>query len=216
MSARGSAGAAGARVSRSWGRRRPAAPRASTLREAGSQAKNHVMENLPEYLAEFEKNFTAAGGVIHWARDADEANAIVTELVEANAPVLESGRREVIKVKSMATQEIGLNEHLETQDIDAFETDLAELIVQLGDDKPSHILVPAIHRNRDEIRDIFMDKMPDAGDLTNEPAVLAELPGDICATSSSPRRSRFPERTSASPTPGHSASSSRRATAACA
>lgn len=88
--------------------------------------------------------------------------------------MLESGRREVIKVKSMATQEIGLNEHLESQDIDAFETDLAELIVQLGDDKPSHILVPAIHRNRDEIRDIFMDKMPDAGDLTNEPAVLAE------------------------------------------
>ncbi|SMX84457.1 MULTISPECIES: lactate utilization protein B [Brevibacterium] len=144
------------------------------LREAGSQAKNHVMENLPEYLAEFEKNFTAAGGVIHWARDADEANAIVTELVEANAPVLENGRREVIKVKSMATQEIGLNEHLETQDIDAFETDLAELIVQLGDDKPSHILVPAIHRNRDEIREIFMEKMPDAGELTNEPAVLAE------------------------------------------
>ena len=144
------------------------------LREAGSRAKNQVMENLPEYLAQFEENFTAAGGVIHWARDADEANTIVTELVEANAPVLESGRREVIKVKSMATQEIGLNEHLETQDIDAFETDLAELIVQLGDDKPSHILVPAIHRNRDEIRDIFMEKMPDAGELTNEPAVLAE------------------------------------------
>ena len=144
------------------------------LREAGSRAKNRVMENLPEYLAAFEANFTAAGGIIHWARDADEANAIVTELVETNAPVLESGRREVIKVKSMATQEIGLNEHLETQDIDAFETDLAELIVQLGDDKPSHILVPAIHRNRDEIRDIFMDKMPDAGELTNDPAALAE------------------------------------------
>lgn len=144
------------------------------LREAGSRAKNQVMANLPEYLEEFEANFTAAGGIIHWARDADEANAIVTELVEANAPVLETGRREVIKVKSMATQEIGLNEHLETQGIDAFETDLAELIVQLGDDKPSHILVPAIHRNRDEIRQIFMDKMPDAGELTNDPAVLAE------------------------------------------
>lgn len=144
------------------------------LREAGSRAKNQVMANLPEYLVEFEENFTAAGGTIHWARDADEANAIVTELVEANAPVLANGRREVIKVKSMATQEIGLNEHLETQGIDAFETDLAELIVQLGEDKPSHILVPAIHRNRDEIRDIFMDKMPDAGKLTNDPAVLAE------------------------------------------
>ncbi|WP_248283990.1 lactate utilization protein B [Brevibacterium sediminis] len=144
------------------------------LRDAGEATKNEVMENLPEYLAQFEEAFTAAGGIIHWARDADEANAIVAELVEDNAPVLETGRREVIKVKSMATQEIGLNEHLEAEGIDAFETDLAELIVQLGEDKPSHILVPAIHRNRDEIREIFMDKMPDAGELTNEPAVLAE------------------------------------------
>ena len=144
------------------------------LRDAGEATKNDVMANLPEYLAQFEEAFTAAGGIIHWARDADEANAIVTELVEDNAPMLETGRREVIKVKSMATQEIGLNEHLEAEDIDAFETDLAELIVQLGEDKPSHILVPAIHRNRDEIREIFMDKMPDAGELTNEPAVLAE------------------------------------------
>ena len=144
------------------------------LRDAGEATKNEVMANLPEYLEQFEAAFTAAGGIIHWARDADEANAIVTELVEDNAPVLDNGRREVIKVKSMATQEIGLNEHLETEGIDAFETDLAELIVQLGEDKPSHILVPAIHRNRDEIREIFMDKMPDAGELTNEPAVLAE------------------------------------------
>ncbi|WP_228282309.1 lactate utilization protein B [Brevibacterium atlanticum] len=144
------------------------------LRNAGEATKNEVMANLPEYLAQFEEAFTATGGIIHWARDADEANAIVTELIEDNAPVLETGRREVIKVKSMATQEIGLNEHLETQGIDAFETDLAELIVQLGEDKPSHILVPAIHRNRDEIRDIFMKTMPDAGQLTNEPAVLAE------------------------------------------
>ncbi|WP_436627481.1 lactate utilization protein B [Brevibacterium renqingii] len=144
------------------------------LREAGARTKNEVMANLPEYLTQFEEAFSAAGGIVHWARDADEANAIVTDLVADNAPVLENGRREVIKVKSMATQEIGLNEHLETAGIDAFETDLAELIVQLGEDKPSHILVPAIHRNRDEIRDIFMDKMPDAGQLTNEPAVLAE------------------------------------------
>ena len=144
------------------------------LRDAGEATKNDVMANLPEYLAQFEEAFTAAGGIIHWARDADEANAIVTELVEDSAPVLETGRREVIKIKSMATQEIGLNEHLEAEGIDAFETDLAELIVQLGEDKPSHILVPAIHRNRDEIREIFMDKMPDVGELTNEPAVLAE------------------------------------------
>ena len=90
---------------------------------------------------------------MHWARDADEANRIVTDLVRA------TGADEVVKVKSMATQEIGLNEALATAGIAAFETDLAELIVQLGDDKPAHILVPAIHRNRAEIREIFLREM---------------------------------------------------------
>jgi L-lactate dehydrogenase complex protein LldF len=81
---------------------------------------------------------------------------------------------EVVKVKSMATQEIGLNEALEAAGIAALETDLAELIVQLGHDKPSHILVPAIHRGRAEIREIFAREMPGVDpSLTDEPAVLA-------------------------------------------
>ena len=139
------------------------------LRDAGSAIKNSSMINLEERLLEFEKNFTARGGVVHWARDADEANKIVTDLIK------ETGSTEVVKVKSMATQEIGLNEHLETQGIEAFETDLAELIVQLGHDKPSHILVPAIHKNRTEVRDIFLKEMPVVDpDLTDEPARLAE------------------------------------------
>ena len=111
---------------------------------------------------------TARGGVVHWARDADEANAIVIDLVRGK------GVDEVVKVKSMATQEIGLNEALEAAGIAAFETDLAELIVQLGHDKPSHILVPAIHRNRAEIREIFLREMGDVDPaLTDEPAALA-------------------------------------------
>ena len=106
---------------------------------------------------------------MHWARDATEANEIVTRLVRA------TGAREVVKVKSMATQEIGLNEALAEAGIAAFETDLAELIVQLGHDQPSHILVPAIHRNRAEIREIFLREMADVDpDLTDDPAVLAE------------------------------------------
>ena len=138
------------------------------LRDAGSAIKESVMARLPELLEEFEKNFTARGGVIHWARDAREANEIVAGLVRA------TGETEVVKVKSMATQEIGLNEYLEEQGIEAFETDLAELIVQLDHDKPSHILVPAIHKNRTEIRDIFLREMPGADPaLTNEPPVLA-------------------------------------------
>jgi L-lactate dehydrogenase complex protein LldF len=110
---------------------------------------------------------------VHWARDANEANRIILDLVRA------AGAREVVKVKSMATQETGLNEALADGGVAAWETDLAELIVQLGDDAPSHILVPAIHRNRAEIREIFLRAMGSVGraadpGLTDDPAALAE------------------------------------------
>ena len=138
------------------------------LRDAGSAIKTDVMARLPELLEQLEANVTARGGVVHWATDAQEANRIVTDLVRA------TGATEVVKVKSMATQEIGLNEYLEEHGIAAVETDLAELIVQLAHDKPSHILVPAIHRNRTEVRDIFLAEMADApADLTDEPRRLA-------------------------------------------
>ncbi len=139
------------------------------LREAGSAIKEDVAARLPELLEQFEKAVTERGGVVHWARDAKEANAIITDLIR------ETGETEVVKVKSMATQETALNEHLEEAGIHAQETDLAELIVQLGDDKPSHILVPAIHRNRAEIRDIFVNKMPNTDEsLSANPPELAE------------------------------------------
>jgi L-lactate dehydrogenase complex protein LldF len=138
------------------------------LRAAGKAVKTATMARLDELLVQLEEQVTARGGTVHWARDADEANRIVTELVQA------TGAREVVKVKSMATQEIGLNEALEAAGIDAFETDLAELIVQLGEDKPSHILVPAIHKNRAEIREIFLRTMEGVDpELTDEPRRLA-------------------------------------------
>ena len=127
------------------------------LRQAGKALKQSTMARLDELLVQLEEQVTARGGTVHWARDADE----------------------VVKVKSMATQEIGLNEALEAAGITAHETDLAELIVQLGDDAPSHILVPAIHKNRAEIREIFLRTMPqfqgpDADrDLPDEPRRLA-------------------------------------------
>lgn len=143
------------------------------LREAGRQIKDHTLRHLDRYLEQVEQAVTAAGGTVHWAADAEEANRIVADLVKA------TGETEVVKVKSMATQEIGLNAALEAAGIRAYETDLAELIVQLGDDLPSHILVPAIHRNRGEIREIFRDNMASWGrpapeDLTDRPADLAE------------------------------------------
>ncbi|MCU1530933.1 MAG: (4Fe-4S) cluster-containing protein [Arthrobacter sp.] len=138
------------------------------LREAGRAIKESVMARLPELLEQFEANFTARGGTIHWARDAGEANSIVAGLIRAQ------GVDEVVKVKSMATQEIGLNEYLEEHGIAAFETDLAELIVQLDHDKPSHILVPAIHKNRTQVRNIFLREMDGVDpELTDEPARLA-------------------------------------------
>jgi len=142
------------------------------LRLAGAAIKERVLRHLPDYLEQLERSLTAAGATVHWARDAAEANAIVVGIAQRH------GTDEVVKVKSMATQEIELNEALEAAGIHAWETDLAELIVQLGDDLPSHILVPAIHRNRAEIREIFLREMGRAGraapdDLTDEPKQLA-------------------------------------------
>jgi L-lactate dehydrogenase complex protein LldF len=139
------------------------------LRHAGAAIKDEVLHHLDEYLDKFERNATARGAHVHWARDADEATQIVTTLVKT------TGHTEVIKVKSMATQEIGLVKALENQGIAAHETDLAEMIIQLSHDRPSHIVVPALHRNRAEIRQIFRDHMPDAPkDLTDDPQDLAE------------------------------------------
>jgi L-lactate dehydrogenase complex protein LldF len=143
------------------------------LRLAGAAVKDNTLLHLDEHLMRLEETLTAAGATVHWARDAAEACAVVAEVARSH------GVDEVVKVKSMATAEIDLNQHLAEQGIAAWETDLAELIVQLGDDLPSHILVPAIHRNRAEIREIFLRSMAAAGrpapdDLSDEPARLAE------------------------------------------
>src|ERR1022692_2394844 len=120
------------------------------LRAAAKAIKDHTLANLDIYLTRLEERVVSAGGQVHWAADAAEANDIVISLVRA------AGADQVVKVKSMVTQETGLNEALAAEHIHALETDLAELIIQLDGDRPSHILVPAIHRNRAEIRDIFL------------------------------------------------------------
>jgi L-lactate dehydrogenase complex protein LldF len=138
------------------------------LRDAGAAIKDHVLANLDHYLERLEARVVAAGGQVHWAPDADAANAVVRSLVRA------TGTREVIKVKSMTTEEIGLNRALAEDGVVAIETDLAELIVQLAGEAPSHLLVPAIHKNRAEIRELFLsafDLAPSA--LSDDPAALA-------------------------------------------
>jgi len=139
------------------------------LREAGRRIKERALRHLDVHLERLEASVTAAGGVVHWARDGAEAGRIVAGLVR------EAGSDEVIKVKSLATDEIDLNDRLAEAGITAIETDLAELIVQLAPgDRQSHILVPAIHRNRSEIRTLFRRSLPGTEDLTDDPADLAE------------------------------------------
>jgi L-lactate dehydrogenase complex protein LldF len=139
------------------------------LRDAGAAIKAAAMATLPEQVELLERNVVKAGGTVHWARDADEAVAIVAAIAR------DHGARELIKVKSLATDEIGLNEGLARAGVEAIETDLAELIVQLAGDTPSHILVPAIHFNRDEIADLFSRTIA-AGEprLDSDPHALAE------------------------------------------
>ena len=129
-----------------------------SLRETGKQIRQHTMRHLDFYLEQFERNCTAAGGQVHWAKDAEDARRIVVELVKASGADGVSPT-EVIKIKSMTTEEIQLNKALEAAGIHAYETDLAELIIQLGHDQPSHIVVPALHKNRSQIREIFRREM---------------------------------------------------------
>jgi L-lactate dehydrogenase complex protein LldF len=153
------------------------------LRTAGAAIKDTTLANLEDHLVQLEAELTANGAIVHWARDAAEANRIVADVAKSH------GVDEVVKVKSMVTQEIGLNEALAAEGIAAWETDLAELIVQLGDDLPSHILVPAIHRNRAEIRQIFLDHMAAAG--RPAPADLTDVPSELAATARLHLREKF-------------------------
>ena len=137
------------------------------LRRAGRAIKDASLAALGEHLLALESAVASAGGVVHWANDGDEACAIVAEIARGH------GVGEVVKVKSIATDEIKLNEALAAAGVRAVETDLAELIIQLGDDAQSHILVPAIHKNRAEIRELFARELG-LPDLTDEPAALAE------------------------------------------
>jgi iron-sulfur cluster protein len=136
------------------------------LREAGARIKDHSMLRLDEDLERLEEEFARAGGTVHWARNGEEACRVVADVARRH------GASEVVKVKSIATDEIGLNDALAAAGIASVETDLAELIVQLADDRQSHILVPAIHMARREIRDLFRDKLG-LPDLPDDPTELA-------------------------------------------
>lgn len=135
------------------------------LRSAGAAIRAHVLENLGAYLEQFEERCTAAGGTVHWAGDAAEARQIILDILH------EEKASEVIKIKTMTSAEIQLNPFLEAAGVRTYETDLAEIILQLGDEEPSHIVVPALHVNRSQVREIFSRRMG-LKDLSDDPHAL--------------------------------------------
>ena len=157
------------------------------LRTSAHAIKTHTLEHLPHYLELFEKKCIAAGGQVHWARDADEANAIAIRLIRAAAAHVEpeKTKAEVIKVKTMTSDEIGMNAALEREGIIPWETDLADMIVQMGKDEPSHIVVPALHKNRHQVRELFLENMG----LTE----LGTEPKDLTAAARTYLRKKFLE-----------------------
>ncbi|MDO4674784.1 LutB/LldF family L-lactate oxidation iron-sulfur protein [Campylobacter sp.] len=134
------------------------------LRTKAEQAKNNALMSLKERLLEFEKNATKNGMKVHWASSDEDACAIIYELMR------QKNIRKILKGKSMASEEIGLNHYLEKKGLRAIETDLGELILQLDGQTPVHIVVPAIHRNRYEIGEIFKEKL--GSELESEPEKL--------------------------------------------
>ncbi|MGA2169550.1 MAG: lactate utilization protein B [Terracidiphilus sp.] len=135
------------------------------LRSAASAIRSHVLESLGAYLEEFEVRCTAAGGIVHWATDGEEARRIILDILR------QEQASEVIKIKTMTSAEIQLNPFLESNGVRVHETDLAEIILQLGEEPPSHIVVPALHVNRSQVREIFARKMG-LPELSDDPQIL--------------------------------------------
>ncbi len=121
-------------------------------RERGKQIRKHVIDNLDYYLTQFTDNVTKAGGHVYFCQTADEAVKVFMDLAEQRKAKL------VAKGKSMVSEEIHLNHHLEARGIEAIETDLGEYILQLAKETPSHLIIPAIHKNKQQIADLFNDE----------------------------------------------------------
>ncbi len=138
------------------------------LREQASQIKGHTLSRLDDYLKEFEQNAVSNGIHVHWAADADEHNRIVLQILR------DRGVRQLVKSKSMLTEECHLNPFLISEGIEVIDTDLGERIVQLADEAPSHIVMPAIHMRKEEVGDLFHNHLgSEAG--ASDPAYLTNV-----------------------------------------
>ena len=139
-------------------------PEYAVARNLAERIKNHTLENLDHYLEEFERNAVAAGSVVHWARTPLEAQDIVTSLC------LERNAKTATRVKSMLGEEIGIGDALNSAGVERIETDLAEHIIQLAGDPPSHIVMPAMHKTHEEVAALFRREHrqpPASGDVSD-------------------------------------------------
>lgn len=140
---------------------------ADAVRKLASRIKQHTLENLPTYLKQAEEAMVANGVTVHWAKDGDEANAIVLEIMRRRKA------RKVVKSKSMVSEETHLVPFLEKHGMEAVETDLGEYIVQIDGDMPSHIVTPIIHKNRKQIGRSF--EREGLGPYTEDPETLTAM-----------------------------------------
>ncbi|MEN8187952.1 MAG: LUD domain-containing protein, partial [Bacteroidota bacterium] len=127
-------------------------PEWEKLREYASKIKLHTLSDLDNYLIEFEENALKNGVKVHWAKNADEHNQIIESILQQHKV------KKVVKSKSMLTEECNLNPYLESKNIEVIDTDLGERIIQLREEPPSHIVMPAIHIKKEEVSDLFHEK----------------------------------------------------------
>ncbi len=140
-------------------------------REQASDMRMQVLDNLPEYVDRFERNATRAGAKVHRAKDSREARERIASILKVH------GIGRVVKSKSMVSEEIHLNDYLESQGIGVVETDLGEYIIQIAGEGPSHIIVPAIHKDRRQVGKLFAEKL--GGEYSDDPAVLTRIARNI-------------------------------------
>mgnify|MGYP001438260952 CR=1 FL=1 len=142
-------------------------PEWEELRELASKTKEHTLSNLSSYLDQFEQNALANGVQVHWAKDAAEHNQIILSILQRHQA------RHMVKSKSMLTEECGLNDFLEHNGIEVIDTDLGERIIQMREEPPSHIVMPAIHLKKEDIGELFHKKLQTEKGAT-DPKYLTE------------------------------------------
>ncbi|MEW6166003.1 MAG: LutB/LldF family L-lactate oxidation iron-sulfur protein [Pseudomonadota bacterium] len=144
----------------------PDAAELAALRDQGAAIRRHALENLPDLLEELERKLTANGVSVHWAETPDEANAIVLAIARRHAAT------RMVKGKSMVSEEIGLNHAMAANGVEPLETDMGEYIVQLAGEAPSHIIMPAIHKTKAQIAELFAAKLPGVAYTENVDALI--------------------------------------------